>query len=276
MLFYGPPGTGKTTTILNLIKSYQLQHNQSHPELIIHLNASDDRGIDIIRHNICSFVSSNCLFLKGTKFVILDEVDYMTNNAQQALTNLIYNCNNVCFCLICNYISRILDSLQNSFIKLRFDKMPDEEIYNLLQYINKTEKLNYKLNSIKYVKELYKSDIRSMINHLQSNRNSLYINKIINLNILNDITLKIKKASKNDINSSSLTIYKFITNLSNKYEMDNLTFIKYYINYLYRNYLDIINSEVIKMFDFVIHNNEYMKNDILHYFIMRLILLFSS
>ena len=52
LLFYGPPGTGKTTTIINLIDSYQVNNNQKHPELIVHLNASDDRGIDIIRNQI--------------------------------------------------------------------------------------------------------------------------------------------------------------------------------------------------------------------------------
>ena len=108
LLFYGPPGTGKTTTIINLIKYYQEKNNQTNKELTIHLNASDDRGIDIIRNHICQFVNSKTLFNKGTKFVVLDEVDSMTKNAQQALKYLLQGfTNNVRFCLICNYISRI-------------------------------------------------------------------------------------------------------------------------------------------------------------------------
>ena len=95
LLIYGPPGTGKTTSIINLIKEYQLKNNESSKELIQHLNASDERGIDTIRNQISLFVNSKTLFAKGTKFVILDEVDYMTINAQLALTNLIYNCENV-------------------------------------------------------------------------------------------------------------------------------------------------------------------------------------
>ena len=96
LLFFGPPGTGKTTTIMNLINLYQERNHCKNKDLIIHLNASDERGIDIIRSQINQFVNSKTLFSKGTKFVILDEVDYMTKTAQQALRYLLQNyCDNV-------------------------------------------------------------------------------------------------------------------------------------------------------------------------------------
>ena len=103
LLLYGPPGTGKTTTIINLVQAYQERYQQKSKGLMIHLNASDERGIDVIRTQIAQFVNSKSLFVRGLKIVILDEVDYMTKNAQQALKYLLQEfSNNVRFCLICN------------------------------------------------------------------------------------------------------------------------------------------------------------------------------
>ena len=171
LLFYGPPGTGKTTTIINLINAYQAKLNIKNKDLIIHLNASDERGIDIIRNQINFFVNSKPLFHTGMKFVILDEVDYMTKNAQQALRYLLQNyTGNVRFCLICNYISKIDEGLQNEFIRLRFNQLPKDDIIQFLNNISESEKLNISLKSLSCIQKLYKSDIRSMINFMQSNQ----------------------------------------------------------------------------------------------------------
>ena len=89
VLFYGPPGTGKTTTIINMVKKYHEELKQKHNALTIHLNASDERGIDIVRNQITTFINSKNLFFKGLKFVILDEADYMTKVAQVQLKEII-------------------------------------------------------------------------------------------------------------------------------------------------------------------------------------------
>jgi len=156
LLFYGPPGTGKTTTIINLINAYQAKLNTKNKDLIIHLNASDERGIDIIRNQINFFVNSKPLFHTGMKFVILDEVDYMTKNAQQALRYLLQNySSSVRFCLICNYISKIDEGLQNEFIRLRFNQLPKNEIITFLTHISNSENLNMsEKNAIMYSKTL--------------------------------------------------------------------------------------------------------------------------
>ena len=151
LLFYGPPGTGKTTTIINLVNSYQEKLNQKNKELMIHLNASDERGIDIIRSQINHFVNSKTMYNPGMKFVILDEVDYMTKNAQQALRYLLQNfSNSVRFCLICNYISRIDEGLQNEFLRLRFNQLPEKDIIKFLNNISISENLYFDEKSLRY------------------------------------------------------------------------------------------------------------------------------
>jgi replication factor C subunit 3/5 len=142
LLFYGPPGTGKTTTIINLINEYQKIYNQNSKGTVIHLNASDERGIDIIRNHILQFVKSKNFFEAGLKFVILDEVDYMTKNAQQALKYLLQSSSyNVRYCLICNYISKIDESLKNELICVRFNQLPKEDIYKFIKQIGDNENL---------------------------------------------------------------------------------------------------------------------------------------
>lgn len=83
LLFYGPPGTGKTSTILSIVK--QLYEPKEIPSLVLELNASDDRGIDIVRTEIVNFVSARNVFSSKIKLVILDEADAMTKDAQNAL-----------------------------------------------------------------------------------------------------------------------------------------------------------------------------------------------
>jgi len=153
--------------------------------LIIHLNASDDRGIDIIRNQINSFVNSKPLFNNGMKFVILDEVDYMTKNAQQALRYLlqIYT-NNVRFCLMCNYISKIEPALRNMFVIIQSNNQPNISKKELLMHICKKENIPCDENYIENIIYHFKSDIRSMINYIQTYQN------IHKTTLLNDEKLK--------------------------------------------------------------------------------------
>lgn len=83
LLFYGPPGTGKTSTVLALAK--KLYGPKQWRQMVLELNASDDRGIDVVRDQIKSFAGTRKLFSSGVKLIILDEADAMTNEAQFAL-----------------------------------------------------------------------------------------------------------------------------------------------------------------------------------------------
>lgn len=269
LLLYGPPGTGKTTTIINLINEYQNMYNQKGKGLIIHLNASDERGIDIIRNQINSFVNSNGLFNVGIKFVILDEVDYMTKNAQQALKYLLQSYNNdVRFCLICNYISRIDESLQDEFLKLRFNQLPEDEIIDFLYKINISEKLNFDINIIKNIQKLFKSDIRSMINYMQTNQNSitniLVIDELVWCNLFDYII-----NSKDNIIKHS-DIINYFNNISITYNIEMKNIIKEFINFIVRYKKEVYSSDFFNFVEFIMHTYDVNINYLLNYTVSRL------
>jgi len=252
LLFYGPPGTGKTTTIVNLITQYLKTHspNRQTKGLMIHLNASDERGIDIIRNQINQFVNSKALFNEGMKFVILDEVDYMTKNAQQALIYLLQNYSkNVRFCLICNYISRIDEGLQNEFLRLRFNQLPEIDIAQFLTKIAENENLNITAESICSIQQLYKSDIRSMINFMQSNQNILKTDFHV---IDNDVWEKLYAIFETKP-ADLKPIFEFVQELSNKYNIDKKNIVKYYINFVIRNKPIMITSRFLNFVENIMH-----------------------
>lgn len=248
LLFYGPPGTGKTTTIINLINEYQRNNNQENKGLMIHLNASDERGIDIIRNQINNFVNSKTMFSNGIKFVILDEIDYMTKNAQQALKYLLQEYQeNIRFCLICNYISKIDDSLQNEFVKLRFNQLPKQDIIDFLSKINNEENLKLSYSQLESIYNTYNSDIRSMINYMQSNQLAIQNIKVIDNELFKSIDNVIKKGDNKKFNKE---IYDLLT----IYNIDLDTVIKDYCSYIIRNNMFKITNKVLKEIEFVIHN----------------------
>jgi len=268
LLFYGPPGTGKTTTIINLINSYQQKLNIQTKDLIIHLNASDERGIDIIRNQINCFVNSHTLFNTGMKFVILDEVDYMTKNAQQALKYLLQHYSiNVRFCLICNYISKIDEGLQNEFVKLRFNKLPTDKIINFLNNIVVSEKLNISPEEIISIQQMYNSDIRSMINFIQSNLDVKNI-YIIDKNVWNKLITKIKNKEKSE------NIIHFVQEISIKYNIDKKNIVKDFLIYIIHNYPNYINKEFLNFTENILHSPIENTNVYINYFISKLMKLF--
>jgi len=286
LLFYGPPGTGKTTTIINLINAYQKKLGIKNKDLIIHLNASDERGIDIIRNQISFFVNSKPLFHTGMKFIILDEVDYMTKNAQQALRYLLQNYNeNVRFCLICNYISKIEEGLQNEFLRLRFNQLPTNDIIRFLRHISDSEKLYLSDDILTLIQQLYKSDVRSMINYIQSNQdiiqtinsnnnsnnntnNNSNIKKPIQFNIIDKtIWENILSLIQKDEKMEKINLY--IYDISVKYNVDKKNIIKDFLNYIIRNKPNIVSTIFLLFVENVLHsqsNNQHL----IYYCISRL------
>jgi len=274
LLFYGPPGTGKTTTIINLINAYQAKLNTKNKDLIIHLNASDERGIDIIRNQINFFVNSKPLFHTGMKFVILDEVDYMTKNAQQALRYLLQNySSSVRFCLICNYISKIDEGLQNEFIRLRFNQLPKNEIITFLTHISDSENLNMSQKTLSCIQKLYKSDIRSMINFMQSNQNTAKDETecyIIDNDVWESLIELLSKSEKIE------NINRFVHNISIQYNIDKKNIIKDFLNYIIRNHPQYLCREFLHFIENLMHSQIQNNNIHIHYSLSRLSSFVSS
>jgi len=267
ILMYGPPGTGKTTTVINLINEYQMRNSQQNKGNIIHLNASDERGIDIIRNQILQFVKSKNFFDNGLKFIVLDEVDYMTKNAQQALKYLLQSsCYNVRFCLICNYISKIDESLKNEFICVRFNQLPKQDIYKFIKNITINENLELSDSVIDTIQTNYNSDIRSMINFIQLNQNV----KIWETNIITNAELDKIHALLLESTDNSTEILKYIHDISIQFNKDKKCIIKSYFNHIIRSKPELVSSQFIDIMEIIIHSNAVNMQHVLTYFIFHL------
>jgi replication factor C subunit 3/5 len=267
LLFYGPPGTGKTTTIINLINEYQKRYYKTpNKNLVIHLNASDERGIDIIRNHIYQFIKTKNMFDIGMKFVILDEVDYMTKNAQQALKYLLQTCNqNVRFCLICNYISKIEESLQNEFICIRFNQLPKLDILQFIKQISENERLNLSDESINTIQTMFSSDMRSMINFIQLNTSDSPITCDWDKKIINQKKLAELDCLLNDPSISLKDMKSIIHNISVQYNIDKKSILLKYVNFLIQQ--KKYTSAILDILGNILHNGDVKTDILLDYFI---------
>ena len=150
LLLYGPPGTGKTSMILAIAKK---MYGKRAAQMCLHLNASDARGIDVVRNDIQGFASTRNIsfaFRKPDsssgsaqdefKLVILDECDAMTNDAQFALRRIIEKyTKNTRFCLICNYVNKVIPALQSRCTRFRFCPLPAEYVRARLLHVMEKE-----------------------------------------------------------------------------------------------------------------------------------------
>ncbi|XP_055909778.1 replication factor C subunit 5 [Eupeodes corollae] len=167
LLFYGPPGTGKTSTILACAK--QLYTPAQFKSMVLELNASDDRGINIVRGQILNFASTRTIFSGTFKLIILDEADAMTNDAQNALRRIIEKyTENVRFCVICNYLSKIIPAVQSRCTRFRFAPLSPEQILPRLDKIIESEGLTVTQDGKQALMVLSKGDMRKVLNVLQS------------------------------------------------------------------------------------------------------------
>ena len=156
LLFSGPPGTGKTTTIKIIASKLFRKQN------VLELNASDERGIQIVREQIKSFSSTKS---DQIKLIIMDEADSMSRDAQNALRRIIEDfSNNARFCLIANYYNRIIPALQSRMVRFRFG--PISNIGMRLKEIVAAENVNIDGDAIHAIEELAEGDLRKAVTDL--------------------------------------------------------------------------------------------------------------
>lgn len=188
LMFYGPPGIGKTTTILSCAKK---MYGANYKNMILELNGSEDRGINVVRDQIKDFSVSKQFIGNFTdnlkhhiKLVILDEADSMTSDAQFALRRVIENYTaNTRFCIICNYDTKIINALKSRCMIFRFTPIPINLHLDRINQICKNENIFIDDKAIKTIVKLADGDMRKSINLLQAVHTSFkFANKYITKN----------------------------------------------------------------------------------------------
>ncbi|SLM40056.1 activator 1 41 kda subunit [Lasallia pustulata] len=177
MLFYGPPGTGKTSTVLALAK--ELYGPELFKTRVLELNASDERGISIVREKVKDFARMQLSNPQPGyrekypcppyKVIILDEADSMTQDAQSALRRTMETYSKITrFCLICNYVTRIIDPLASRCSKFRFKSLDQENAKKRLEEIADNEGVKLETGAVETLIKCSEGDLRKAITFLQS------------------------------------------------------------------------------------------------------------
>ena len=166
MLFAGPAGCGKTTAAIAIAKEL---YGNNWARNYLELNASDERGIDIVRHKIKDFARIKSIGAIPYKIICLDEADALTQDAQQALRRTMEKYTETSrFILICNYSSKIIEPIQSRCAVFRFKPLEKKDIIKLLNRISKNEKIKVNKDVFDSIYEVAEGDMRKAINIFQA------------------------------------------------------------------------------------------------------------
>jgi len=165
-IFAGPPGTGKTTAALCLAHDL---YGEGYREYVMELNASDERGINVVRETVKTFARTRSIGEVSFKILILDEADNMTDDAQQALRRTMERYTETArFILIANYSGKIIEPIQSRCAPFRFTYLPREAVIQRIRYICGKEKVNAFDDGVEAILEISGGDLRKTVNILQT------------------------------------------------------------------------------------------------------------
>ena len=166
LLFAGPAGVGKSTLALVVAKEL---FKESWKNNLLELNASDERGIDVVRVKVKDFARTKALGNVPFKIIFLDECDALTREAQQALRRTMENYTRTCrFILSCNFSSKIIDPIQSRCVVFKFKPLPKKDIFEIIDIISKKENLKITEKTKQALYEISNGDCRKVENILQS------------------------------------------------------------------------------------------------------------
>lgn len=248
LLFAGTPGTGKTTTALVIAK--ELYGKDNLQGNVLELNASDERGIDVIRNQIKEFAKMRSLVDIPYKIIILDEADSLTKEAQQALRRTMERYSATCrFILACNELSKIIDPIQSRCVIFKFKGLKDEDLITLMKKIAKSENLTYESGVEQRLLEISKGDVRKLENTLQA---ASVIDKSITVKLLNEISnaIEVKEISEMifaTLNGEFLKARELMVKLKSVYGLSALEILKEIYSAVLE--LDIEENKIIKLVD---------------------------
>jgi len=216
-IFAGPPGTGKTTAALCLARDL---FGDAYREHLMELNASDERGINVVRETVKTFARIKSIGEIPFKIMILDEADNMTSDAQQALRRTMERYTETCRFVMCaNYSGKIIEPIQSRCAPFRFTYLPREEHDSYLKEITEKEELKLTDEGLDAIFEVCGGDLRRAINTLQA---AASLNKPIDSKVVYSITGKaspadVQKMIKTAMDGDFLEARKQLRTMIQKY-----------------------------------------------------------
>ena len=251
LMFSGSAGVGKTTTALCITRQILGEYAKDYT---LELNASDERGIGMVREKVKKFSRFAGMADVPFKIIILDEADEMTSDAQTALRRIIEDTAKNCrFILIANNISKIIDPIQSRCAKFKFTAVPEEDVIARMEEIAKKEKVKYDKKGLKVIYEYSEGDLRHAINLMQATAS---LGGITEANVKSSAglvkTSDVENVLKSALAGKVLEAREKMIELIKVYGMSESDFLKYINSAIFKSKHDNLSDilQVIAKYDY--------------------------